>query len=133
MDGCGIVTNCGRCVKFGTCEKKEKSELFCADFAADYGKAEKVFENLTLGLGMLFTAMERGTKVVEVTKTGVVQFPDDLVSFAVNSEDILLEVEQKVREKKPVLDHHGKFAGKVTVRVEILGDLQEEKKGADGS
>lgn len=34
MDGYGIGTNCGRCVKFGTCEKKEKPELFCADFAA---------------------------------------------------------------------------------------------------
>lgn len=133
MDGCGIITNCGRCVKFATCEKKEKPELFCADFAADYGKAEKAFENLSLGLGMLFAAMERGGKVVEVTKTGVVQFPDDLVSFAVNSEDILLEVERKVMEKKPVLDHHGKFAGKVTVRVEILGDLQEEQKGENGA
>lgn len=128
MDGCGIVTNCGRCVKFGTCEKKEKPELFCADFAADYGKVEKAFENLTLGLGMLFTAMERGAKVVEVTKTGVVQFMGDLVSIAVNSENILLEVERKVMEKNPVLDHHGRFAGKVTVRVEILGDLQEGGK-----
>ena len=128
MDGCGIMTNCGRCVKFGTCEKKEKSALFCPDFVADYGKSEKAFENLTLGLGMLFAAMERGGKVVEVTKTGVVQFPDGMVSFEVNSEDILLEVEQKVREKKPVLDYHGKFAGKVTVRVEILGDLQEGGK-----
>lgn len=130
MDGCGIMTNCGRCVKFATCEKKEKSALFCPDFVADYGKSEKAFENLSLGLGMLFTAMERGAKVVEVTKTGVVRFPDDLVPFVVNSEDILLEVEKKVMEKKPVVDHNGQFAAKVTVRVEILGDLQEGGKPA---
>jgi hypothetical protein len=115
-------------VKFGTCEKKEKPDLFCADFAADYGKAEKAFENLSLGLGMLFAAMDRGGKVVEVTRTGVVRFPDDLVPFVVNSEDILLEVEKKVMEKKPVVDHNGQFAAKVTVRVEILGDLQEGVK-----
>lgn len=128
MDGYGIVTKCGQCVKYGTCEKKEKPDLFCADFALDCGKTENTFENLTLGLGMLFKAVEKGAKVVEVTKAGVVQFPDDMVSFAVNSENILMEVEQKVREKKPVLDYHGKFAGKVTVRVEILGDLQEERE-----
>lgn len=128
MDGCGIMTNCGQCVKFATCEKKEKSALFCPDFVADYGKAEKAFENLSLGLGMLFAAMDRGGKVVEVTRTGVVQFLGDLVSIAVNSENILMEAERKVMEKNPVLDHHGKFAGKVTVRVEILGDLQEGGK-----
>ena len=32
-------------------------------------------------------------------------------------------------EKKPVVDSYGKFAGKVTVRVEILGDMQNKTEG----
>ena len=127
MDGCGLEkTNCVRCMRYATCENKGNPELLCTHFVPNCGKEDRSFENMTLGLGMLFKAMEKGAKVVEVTKAGVVQFPDDLVSFAVNSENILMEVERKVMEKKPVVDSYGKFAGRVTVRVEILGDLQND-------
>lgn len=127
MTGCELEkTNCVRCMRYAVCKNKGNPELLCTDFVPNCGKEDGPLENMTLGLGVLFKAMEKGAKVVEVTKAGVVQFPDDLVSFTVNSENILMEVERKVMEKKPVLDHHGKFAGKVTVRVEILGDLQKE-------
>ena len=129
MDGCELEkTNCVRCMRYATCENKGNPELLCTRFVPNCGKEDRSFENMTLGLGMLFKAMEKGAKVVEVTKTGVVRFPDDLVPFVVNSEDILMEVEKKVMEKKPVVDHNGQFAAKVTVRVEILGDLQEERE-----
>lgn len=130
MDRCELEkTNCVRCMRYAVCVKKGNPELLCTDFVPNCGKEDGPLEDLTLGLGVLFKAMEKGAKVVEVTKAGIVQFPDDLVSFTVNSENILLEVEQKVMEKKPVVDSYGKFAGKVTVRVEILGDMQNKTEG----
>lgn len=130
MDGRELEkTNCVRCMRYAVCKNKGNPELLCTDFVPNCGTEDRSFENMTLGLGVMFKAMEKGAKVVEVTKAGVVQFPDDLVSFTVNSENILWEVERKVKEKKPVVDSYGKFAGKVTVRVEILGDLQNETEG----
>ena len=130
MDGRELEkTNCVRCMRYAVCKNKGNPELLCTDFVPNCGKEDRSFENMTLGLGVMFKAMEKGAKVVEVTKAGVVQFPDDLVSFTVNSENILWEVERKIKEKKPVVDSYGKFAGRVTVRVEILGDLQNETEG----
>lgn len=76
-------------------------------------------------LGILF----RGTgnsRVIEITKTGVVQLANGYQSFAVNGENIEDFVRPELEKRRPVKDHDGKFAGKVTVRIELLGDMEEE-------
>ena len=79
MDGCELEkTKCVRCMRYAVCKNKGNPELLCTEFVPNCEKNDGLLENMTLGLGVMFAAMEKGAKVVEVTKAGVVQFPDDL-------------------------------------------------------
>lgn len=68
---------------------------------------------------------------VSVTRTGVVEVDCGYnTKFAVNSEDLLNLVETAVMNAKPspVVDQDSKFAGRVTITVEFLGDMKPDKE-----
>lgn len=64
--------------------------------------------------------------VVVITKTGVVSlrcsFEEDI---KVNQDDLLSLLEEELEKIKPKKDSNGKFAGRVTIAVELLGDLEK--------
>lgn len=76
-------------------------------------------------LGLAMKAMD-GSRVIEFTRAGVVQLPSCDQSFAVNGESIEEYIRSEVEKRRPVKDHYGNFAGKVTVRLELLGDMEAE-------
>jgi hypothetical protein len=80
----------------------------------------------SLGLAMTLKAAADGSRVIEFTRTGVVQLPGYDLSFAVNGEDIEECIRSEVEKRRPKKDHYGNFAGKVTVRIEFLGDMEAE-------
>ena len=79
----------------------------------------------SLGLAMTLKAAD-GARVIEITRAGVVQLPCCDQSFSVNGESIEEYIRAEVEKRRPVKDHYGHFAGKVTVRIEFLGDMEAE-------
>ena len=73
----------------------------------------------SLGLAMALKAATDGSRVIEFTRAGVVQLPE----FAVNGESIEEYIRSEVEKRRPAKDQYGNFAGKVTVRIEFLGDI----------
>ncbi len=65
-------------------------------------------------------------RVIEVTRAGVVQLPSECAAFTVNEENLEDFLKTEIRKRKPEVDCYGGFAAKVTIRVELLGDLQED-------
>lgn len=62
-----------------------------------------------------------------VTRAGVVQLPGYDTSFLVNQDDIMQLIEEAVEKINPKKDYDGKFAGRVTVRIEVWGELEEKE------
>ena len=80
----------------------------------------------SLGLTTTLKAAADGSRVIEFTRAGVVQLPCCDQSFSVNGESIEEYIRAEVEKRRPVKDHYGHFAGKVTVRIEFLGDMEAE-------
>ena len=79
----------------------------------------------SLGLAMTLKAAADDSKVIEFTRAGVVQLPGYDQSFSVNGESIEEYIRSEVEKCRPKKDHYGNFAGKVTVRIEFLGDMMD--------
>lgn len=79
----------------------------------------------SLGLAMMMKTVD-DPRVIEITRAGVVQLPGYDQSFAVNGESIEEYIRSEVEKRRPAKDHYGNFAGKVTVRLELLGDMEEK-------
>lgn len=80
----------------------------------------------SLGLAMALKAAADDSRVIEFTRAGVVQLPGDDFSFAVNGESIEEYIRSEVEKRRPAKDQYGNFAGKVTIRIEFLGDMEAE-------
>lgn len=76
----------------------------------------------SLGLAMTLKAAADDSRVIEFTRAGVVQLPE----FAVNGESIEEHIRGEVEKRRPAKDQYGNFAGKVTIRIEFLGDMEVE-------
>lgn len=65
---------------------------------------------------------------IKIEKAGVVQIDYD--GFWVNDEEIihLLEDEIEKMNPRPKCDCYAKFAAKVTIAVEFLGDMEEQNE-----
>jgi hypothetical protein len=79
----------------------------------------------SLGLAMTLKAAADGSRVIEFTRAGVVQLPGYDLSFAVNGESIEEYIRSEVEKRRPAKDQYGNFAGKVTIRIEFLGDMMD--------
>lgn len=79
-------------------------------------------ESGSLGLATMLKAALDNSRVIEFTRAGVVQLPE----FAVNGESIEEYIRSEVEKRRPAKDQYGNFAGKVTVRIEFLGDMEVE-------
>jgi hypothetical protein len=80
----------------------------------------------SLGLAMTLKAAVDSSRVIEFTRAGVVQLPGYDLSFAVNGESIEEYIRSEVEKRRPAKDQYGNFAGKVTIRIEFLGDMEAE-------
>ena len=80
----------------------------------------------SLGLAMTLKVAADGSRVIEFTRAGVVQLPGYDQSFSVNGESIEEYIRSEVEKRRPAKDQYGNFAGKVTVRIEFLGDMEAE-------
>lgn len=68
-------------------------------------------------------------KIITVTRAGVVQLPWGELQLMVNSDMVMSEIKEKICELRPKYDCNGNFAGRVTITVELLGDLEEDDAG----
>lgn len=66
---------------------------------------------------------------IKIERSGVVRVDYD--SFYVNDEEMtqLLESQIDKMNPKPKMDYDSKFAAKVTIAVEFLGDVEEQNNG----
>lgn len=62
---------------------------------------------------------------MKIEKAGVAKISYD--GFYVNDEDIVQIIENEINkmEYKPKMDYNSKFAAKVTIVIEFLGDMEE--------
>ena len=68
-------------------------------------------------------------KEISVSKSGVVEISGLYTKeICVNSVSMVALIEYAIREmkQKPDVDENGHFAGKVTITVEFLGDMEEK-------
>ena len=59
-----------------------------------------------------------------VEKTGVVNMYNEVMT--INGESIMNEVNEAVHILAPKTDYNGNYAAKVTITVELLGDMKEK-------
>ena len=66
---------------------------------------------------------------IKIERSGVVRVDYD--GFYVNDEEMtqLLESQIDKMNPKPKMDYDSKFAAKVTITVEFLGDMEEQNDG----
>lgn len=66
---------------------------------------------------------------IKIERSGVVRVDYD--GFYVNDEEMtqLLESQIDKMNPKPKMDYDSKFAAKVTITVEFLGDMEEHENG----
>lgn len=62
-----------------------------------------------------------------IEKSGVVDFSENLLY--VNSEEVLSEAMNRVKMARPKQNYMGAFAAKVTLTIELLGDLEGKQNG----
>lgn len=62
-------------------------------------------------------------RTAEIVRSGVVQLPEGDYSFSVNGESLEELIWAEVKKKNPRTDAYGHFAARVTILVELLGDL----------
>ena len=66
-------------------------------------------------------------KTATITRCGVVELDYSAETpLSVNSEDMIQEIQRLVKQIKPVTDWSERFAGRVTITVELIGDIQED-------
>lgn len=65
---------------------------------------------------------------IEVVATGVVNIGYD--NITVNTEDALSAIRAAIEKANPAMNYNGDFAGRVTITVELLGDIQEPNEEA---
>lgn len=80
----------------------------------------------SLGLATMLKVAADSSRVIEFTRAGVVQLPGYDQAFSVNGESIEEYIRNEVEKRRPAKDHYGNFAGKVTVRLEFIGDMEAE-------
>lgn len=66
---------------------------------------------------------------IKIEKTGITKVNYD--GFYVNDDDMVQLVESEIDKMnpKPKTDYDSKFAAKVTITVEFLGDMEEQNNG----
>jgi hypothetical protein len=65
--------------------------------------------------------------VAEVTRAGVCELCGDGAELIkVNDHNLVSELEKAIEQLNPDCDHRGAFAARVTISVELLGDLEGE-------
>lgn len=64
-----------------------------------------------------------------VSATGVVKIESICdAEIRVNGDDMILMIDKLVAASRPKRDCNGQFAGRVTITVELLGDLKEQQE-----
>lgn len=68
---------------------------------------------------------------IKIEKAGVAKVNYD--GFYVNDDDMVQLVESEIDKMnpKPKMDYDAKFAAKVTITVEFLGDMEEQNNGKE--
>lgn len=70
--------------------------------------------------------MEGQDRTITVTRCGVAKICSwRETEIAVNDQDMVELLEKEIEKKKPVKDYDNGFAARVTMIVELLGDLEE--------
>ena len=73
------------------------------------------------------------SRLITISRRGVAKVCGwDDVQIKVNDQDMAELLEKEINLKKPVKCNAEEFAARVTITVELLGDLEESKKGGDG-
>lgn len=71
-------------------------------------------------------ANQEANAIIAITEAGVVgvrsRYEEDI---RVNQDDMISLLEEELEKIKPKRDFEGKFAGRVTIVVELLGDLEK--------
>ena len=66
-------------------------------------------------------------KKITVEKAGVAEYSEN--QLCLNSEDIVAEIMNKVKMVRPKQNYMGAFAARVTMTIELLGDLEGQTDG----
>lgn len=77
---------------------------------------------LALGGIALKMAAGNGLRVASVQRAGVAEVGGYNGTILVNQDNLVELIELEVKKLKPVTDYNGKFAARVFVQVELLGD-----------
>lgn len=73
------------------------------------------------------------SRLITISRCGVARVCSwDDAQIKVNDQDMAELLEKEINLKKPVKCHAEEFAARVTITVELLGDLEESKKEVDG-
>lgn len=76
---------------------------------------------LALGRIALQMAAGNGLRVVSVQRAGVAEI-GGYNGILVNQDNLVSLVEEELLKLKPIRDSNGKFAARVSIQVELLGD-----------
>lgn len=68
----------------------------------------------------------KSSREIEVVATGVVNIGYD--NITVNTEDALSAIRAAIGKANPAVNYNGDFAGRVTITVELLGDLNDPQE-----
>ncbi len=127
---------------------RRKDSMELKDIARLEKGGTKVSENKGFGLagalGMLPLQMAaaRSLRAAEVERAGVVEIGGYDGKICVNQDNIVELIEDEVDKLMPIKDYNGKFAARVYIHVELLGDQDpkvfermsqknQEKKGEE--
>lgn len=90
------------------------------------GMAENNGFGLVGALGMLPMQMAAGNalRVASVQRAGVVEIGVYDGTIRVNQENLVDLISEEVEKRKPTKDSNGKFAARVYIQVELLGDQE---------
>ena len=77
---------------------------------------------LALGGIALKMAAGNGLRVASVQRAGVAEIGGYDRTICVNQDNLVNLIEAEVEKLKPVTDYNGKFAARVFIQVELLGD-----------
>lgn len=117
------------CVKYAILSKKDADEadsLRAEIKELQYVLEKKMYEMEALEKKLYAKTAKPGI-VAEVTRAGVCEICGDGAELIrVNEHNLVSELEKAVELLNPDCDHRGAFAARVTISVELLGDLEEE-------
>lgn len=72
------------------------------------------------------TTKFKSFREIEVEAAGVVNVGYD--NITINSEDALAALRHAIEKANPAMNYNGDFAGRVTVSIELLGDIEEPQE-----